>query len=119
MSRYTITLEEDPDTGDLIMPLPDELLEEAGWAEGDTLEWIDNGDGTFNMIKQQPVVTPTPDKVSELTLTRSQIQQLYDLLATMADLDKVQLLVRNSSGIGQSITVRYQHDHDITDYGTW
>jgi hypothetical protein len=119
MSRYTITLEEDPDTGDLIMPLPDELLQEAGWAEGDTLEWIDNGDGTFNMIKQQPVTKTEPSASDNLVLTRSQIQRLYDLLATMPNLDKVELVVNHGSGIGQSITVRYQHDYDITDYETW
>jgi hypothetical protein len=36
---WTVTLEEDPETGDLLMPLPDEVLEHAGWAEGDTLLW--------------------------------------------------------------------------------
>ena len=38
-TSWIITLEEDPETGDLIMPLPAELLEEQGWAIGDTLEW--------------------------------------------------------------------------------
>lgn len=38
-TSWIITLEEDPETGDLIMPLPTELLAEQGWAIGDTLEW--------------------------------------------------------------------------------
>ena len=50
---YIITLEKDPETGDLILPLPDELLREAGWQTGDTLDWKDNGDGTFSMTKQK------------------------------------------------------------------
>jgi len=50
---YIITLENDPETGDLILPLPDELLREAGWQTGDTLDWKDNGDGTFSMTKQK------------------------------------------------------------------
>ena len=50
---YIITLENDPETGDLILPLPDELLREAGWQTGDTLDWKDNGDGTFTMTKKE------------------------------------------------------------------
>ena len=50
---YLVTLEEDSETGDLILPLPDELLKEAGWKTGDTLDWKDNGDGTFSMTKKK------------------------------------------------------------------
>ena len=50
---YIVTLENDPETGDLILPLPDELLRETGWQTGDTLDWKDNGDGTFTMTKQE------------------------------------------------------------------
>jgi hypothetical protein len=50
---YIVTLETDPETGDLVLPLPDELLKEAGWKTGDTLDWKDNGDGTFSMTKQE------------------------------------------------------------------
>ena len=50
---YIVTLETDPETGDLVLPLPEELLKEAGWKTGDTLDWKDNGDGTFSMTKQE------------------------------------------------------------------
>jgi len=50
-THWTITVEEDPDTGDLILPLPPELLEKQGWKEGDTLEWQDNGNGTWDIVK--------------------------------------------------------------------
>ena len=49
--KYIIELEEDPESGDLIMPLSDEILKEAGWSEGDTLEWIDNKDGSYTLKK--------------------------------------------------------------------
>jgi len=39
MTKYTVKVEQDPDTGDLILPIPDELLAEMGWSEGDELEW--------------------------------------------------------------------------------
>jgi hypothetical protein len=39
MSKYIVSLEEDPKTGELILPIPDELLIEMGWSEGDELVW--------------------------------------------------------------------------------
>jgi hypothetical protein len=50
---HTITLEEDPETGDLIIPFTDEILQEAGWKEGDTIEWIDNKNGSWSLVKKQ------------------------------------------------------------------
>jgi hypothetical protein len=50
---HTITLDEDPETGELILPFTDEILQEAGWKEGDVLEWIDNKDGSWSLVKQQ------------------------------------------------------------------
>jgi len=50
-SRWTITVEEDPETGELILPLPVEMLQMQGWQEGDTLEWVDNNDGTWSLQK--------------------------------------------------------------------
>lgn len=52
MKSWTITLDEDPDTGDLILPLPEDLLAEQGWREGDVLEWIDNKDGSWILRKK-------------------------------------------------------------------
>lgn len=49
---WTINLEEDPETGELILPFPPDLLAEAGWAEGDVLEWTDQGDGSWSLIKK-------------------------------------------------------------------
>ena len=50
---YIVKLEEDSETGDLILPLPEKLLEETGWKTGDTLDWNDNGDGSFSMTKKE------------------------------------------------------------------
>ncbi len=51
--QWIISLEEDPETGDLILPLSDDILEQAGWKTGDTIEWIDNKDGTWTMRKKE------------------------------------------------------------------
>jgi hypothetical protein len=52
MKSWTVTVEEDPETGDAILPFPPELLEQTGWKEGDSLLWIDNHDGTWRLVKE-------------------------------------------------------------------
>lgn len=47
-----IKLEETED-GDLILPLPNEVMDKVGWEIGDTLLWIDNGDGSWTLRKQE------------------------------------------------------------------
>lgn len=37
--KWTITVEEDPETGDTILPFPTEMIEACGWQEGDTLDF--------------------------------------------------------------------------------
>jgi len=53
MNKWIVTLEEDPETGDLILPLSDEILEGTGWKTGDTLEWIDNKNGSWILRKKE------------------------------------------------------------------
>ena len=47
-----VTLEKD-ENGDLVLPLSDELMKQLGWEIGDTIEWIDNKDGTWSMRKKE------------------------------------------------------------------
>lgn len=53
MKSWTVTLEEDPETGDLVLPFTPEILEELGWMEGDVLEWVDNKDGSWSLVKKK------------------------------------------------------------------
>jgi hypothetical protein len=50
--KYTVALEEDPTTGDLILPFTDEMLDQVGWKEGDTIEWINNENGSYSLVKK-------------------------------------------------------------------
>ena len=50
---WTLTLEEDPETGDLLLPFTDEILKELGWKEGDVLDWVDNKDGSWSLVKKK------------------------------------------------------------------
>jgi hypothetical protein len=53
MNRYTIIIEEDPETGDLVLPFTDEILSAVGWKAGDTLNWTVNKDGSWTLEKKQ------------------------------------------------------------------
>jgi hypothetical protein len=50
--KHTVKVEEDPDTGDLVLPLSTELLNQMGWDIGDDLVWSDNFNGTFSLSKK-------------------------------------------------------------------
>jgi hypothetical protein len=49
---YTTEVYEFGPDNDLIIKLPDELLEELKWFDGDKITWIDNKDGSFTLIKK-------------------------------------------------------------------
>jgi bifunctional DNA-binding transcriptional regulator/antitoxin component of YhaV-PrlF toxin-antitoxin module len=49
MKQWTIDVEED-ERGQFIT-LPDEVIQETGWKEGDRLKWTDRGDGSWQMEK--------------------------------------------------------------------
>ena len=49
--KWRLPVQVDGLTGDCFVNLPDDLLERAGLKEGDTVEWIDRGDGSFEMRK--------------------------------------------------------------------
>jgi hypothetical protein len=48
-----VTLETDPVTGELILPIPAELLSQMGWIEGTELFWIDNENGTYSLKEKK------------------------------------------------------------------
>ena len=55
-TRWIVQLEEDPETGDLVMPFPPELLSELGWGIGDTLTWEPNEDKeSYKLTKKKDV----------------------------------------------------------------
>ena len=56
VKKWVLPTEVDGLTGDVIVNLPDDLLEAANLKEGDQVEWIDNGEGSYIMKKvTQPV----------------------------------------------------------------
>jgi hypothetical protein len=57
MSSWTIKLETDPETGELIMPLTPDILRQVGWDIGDTLIWEDLHDGRWSLKKKDDATT--------------------------------------------------------------
>lgn len=51
-TSWVATLQEDPESGDLILPLPDEVMESNGYKIGDVLNWKDNKDGSYSITKK-------------------------------------------------------------------
>ena len=49
--KTTLTIDDDG-----VLTFPDKFLEELGWKEGDVLEWIDNNDGSFSLVKSDDSV---------------------------------------------------------------
>lgn len=51
-ARYEVITQEDPETGDLIIPLPPELLKQLGWNEGDEISFDMDDKGRFVLKKK-------------------------------------------------------------------
>ncbi len=50
--KYWVESVQEDENGELVLPFPQELLDEVGWKPGDNLEWIDRGDGTWEIRKK-------------------------------------------------------------------
>jgi hypothetical protein len=48
---WEVITQEDPETGDLILPIPPELLSRLGWKEGDQLEWRQESNGSWVLAR--------------------------------------------------------------------
>jgi bifunctional DNA-binding transcriptional regulator/antitoxin component of YhaV-PrlF toxin-antitoxin module len=55
--KTTLTIDDDG-----VLTFTDEILEVTGWKEGDLLEWIDNKDGSFSIVKVQECNFLHPDQ---------------------------------------------------------
>jgi hypothetical protein len=47
----TLVIQEDPETGEPFIELPQRLLEQLGWKEGDDLHWVEGTDGSWTIKK--------------------------------------------------------------------
>lgn len=50
-NKWTLPIEIDGLTGECYVSLPDDLLDKVNWNQGDTVEWVDRKDGSFELRK--------------------------------------------------------------------
>jgi len=55
MKTWTAYIQKDGD--DLILPFPDDLLQELNWKEGDVLEWDVRPDGSIVLTRKVTIWT--------------------------------------------------------------
>lgn len=48
--KYTLTTQK-LDNGDVYIELPAGVITELNWAEGDTIMWVENDDGSYSLKK--------------------------------------------------------------------
>ena len=49
---WTVKVEQDLDTGDLVLPFTPDMLAQVGWDFGDTLIWEELGDGGWSLKRK-------------------------------------------------------------------
>lgn len=49
--RYEVITHEDKETGDLILPIPQPVLDSLGWHEGDEIEFAIDSQGKYILKK--------------------------------------------------------------------
>ena len=49
--RYEVVTQEDPETGDVLLPIPPPLLAALNWKEGDTIEFGIDAQGRYILTK--------------------------------------------------------------------
>jgi hypothetical protein len=52
-TNWVVTVEEDPETGELMLPFSDEMLSSLGWKEGDILTWTIKTNGSIILSKRE------------------------------------------------------------------
>lgn len=50
--KYTVPVQFNEETGDYFIELPEEICESLDWQVGTVIQWIDNGDGSFTLVKK-------------------------------------------------------------------
>lgn len=50
--KGTAIVKYDSDSDEYVLQFPDDVIESVRWQMGDTLEWTENGDGSFTITKK-------------------------------------------------------------------
>ena len=50
--KYTVPVQFNVDTEEYFIELPEEICELLDWQVGTVVQWLDNGDGSFTLVKK-------------------------------------------------------------------
>ena len=67
---WAVTLEQDPETGELLLPFPVDLLNQMGWSEGTDIFWDVQDNGSIIIREKKP----------QNSLRRRSLAELNDVL---------------------------------------
>jgi bifunctional DNA-binding transcriptional regulator/antitoxin component of YhaV-PrlF toxin-antitoxin module len=88
VNKWVLPVEEtkDADTDEIeyFITFPDDLLEATDLKEGDQVEWIDNSDGSFKLIKKEKKEHPSWEKGNDLARVKT-YQEMVDGGWSMTD----------------------------------
>ena len=51
LKRFEVITQEDPDSGDVLLPIPPMLLEQLGWKEGDEIDFGVDDQGRYILTR--------------------------------------------------------------------
>ena len=61
--KKSLKIEVKEQDGYQYIELPDSLMKKMGWKIGDTIDWVDNKDGSWSLLK---VVSPSKSKKNKI-----------------------------------------------------
>jgi bifunctional DNA-binding transcriptional regulator/antitoxin component of YhaV-PrlF toxin-antitoxin module len=76
VSKWILPVESDGPSGEYFITFPDDLLEAANLKEGDQIEWHDQGDGSFKLIKKE--TQPSWTKGNDLSRVKTYQEMVND-----------------------------------------
>ena len=70
-----------PVDDDYNITFPEDFLEQTGWKEGDILEWIDQGDGSFKLIKKEQTSWVKGNELAKVKTYQEMIDDGWEMTA--------------------------------------
>lgn len=52
-NQWVVTVQENGKDKELYLQFPPDAINQMGWHEGDLIEWHDNNDGSWTLVKKQ------------------------------------------------------------------
>lgn len=62
MKKWTLTVDIDSKTNELIIPIPDDCIDQIGWEIGDVLVWEKLNNGSWSIRKKEQQKEEDNDK---------------------------------------------------------